>query len=161
MQNMESILDILHQLIARHAARAFESARLLGFAVPTAWDFGLKHAEDRTQAAPTRTDTGAWCRFTLRANDVTWDVVTFVPALDDSGGTLAEVSRRWENCVVDLIRGAETLPHVWIDQHPEAFVGDRAKMLAALDSLRTDATVDEWASLAAEKAKHLDYRRIQ
>ena len=93
--NVDSILDILHQLIARHAARGFESARLLGFAVPTAWDFGLKFAADHNQRTPPRgSGAGAWCRFTLRANDTTWDVVTFVPALDDSGGTLSEVSQR-------------------------------------------------------------------
>lgn len=161
MNNVESILDILHQLIARHAARAFESARLLGFAVPTAWDFGLKFKEDHTRASERAVrGAGAWCRFTLRANDATWDIVTFVPALDDSGGTLAEVSRHWESCVADLIRGAETLSHVWIDRHPEAFVGDPAKALAKLDSLRLDnAAIDEWSSIAAEKAKHLNYRR--
>ena len=161
--NVESILDILHQLIARHAARAFESARLLGFTVPTAWEFGLKFKEDPTRAsAPVGSGAGAWCRFTLRANDATWDVVTFVPALDNSGGTLAEVSRRWEGCVADLIHGAATLPHVWIDRHPEAFVGDPAKALAKLDSLKLDdAAVDEWSSIAAEKAKHLDYRRVR
>lgn len=159
----ESLLDILHQLIARHAARAFESARLLGFAVPTAWDFGLKLREDRTRANPsTASGAGAWCRFTLRANDVTWDVVTFVPALNDSGGTLAEVSRHWKSCVADLIRGAETLPHVWIDRHPEALVGDAAEKIAKLKSLMTsDAASDEWASIAAENAKRLDYRRIR
>ena len=133
-----TLIDIVHQLIARHAARAFEAARLLGVAVPAAWDFGLKYARDYTQipayASPPK--NGAWYRFTLRANDVTRDVVTFVRA--------------------------EALLPVWIAKHPEALGDDPQKMQAKLDSLETsDAAIDDWASKAAEIAKQLIYRRIR
>lgn len=144
-------LDLVHQILAREATRAFELARGLGFDMPREFDCGMRYIVEG------REREGERVRFHLRAADAVVRVVVLLPSFNRRM-SLNRVDVLWKRAMADLHRAATSLAHVWIDLHPESRPVDAQAAIARLEAVIHDDTASEaWSSEATRAARAARY----
>lgn len=153
-----SIMDLVHQIVARDVARGFELARSLGYQVPKEYDVGLKYKPAGRPVKGLHAD-GQWYLFTIRVSEVRRDVRVYLPEFNGRQ-SLRRVSDLWERVMTELHRAASMMAHYWIDAHPEAIDVESAKAaLEKLDAMLTNP--DDEAKLLREAESAMRHARYE
>ena len=148
---VDSILDTVHQILARDVAHGFQLAKLIGIQIPTAYDVGLRYR------GVAREREGARVCFTLRAADTSLEVTVLLPYLNGIV-SLPRVDALWKIAIDQLHGCAISLSSEWIKKHPESHKGTIADVIWELNKrLHDPATQEDWNQRAKTAAQELRY----
>lgn len=138
---------LVTQIVARDVTAGVELARSLGYKMPKDFTIGVRFIMD-----------GRLTRIRMRLDDVTYDSLVELPALQ--GSRFVTIDRMWKVAWERIHADALTVAQAWLDKHPEAFMKgeDGSKALSLFDTLLADKELSaRWHAAARERAAACTY----